>query len=94
VNENSAGLAREWLGEVLPLATLGRAGDDDDLRERRLIAVLRQSVGIDAVQPVGAQRAAASSVCGDTRKQLTGFTLLPTSARNDEAILWRVNQCG
>jgi hypothetical protein len=50
--EDPAGSAKERFGEVLPFTTLGRAGDDEDLRERRLIAVLRQAVGVDAVQPV------------------------------------------
>jgi hypothetical protein len=36
---------------VLPSTTLGRA-DDDDLRERRLTAVLRQATGLDSVRPV------------------------------------------
>jgi hypothetical protein len=52
VNEDSAGFAKERFGDVLPFTTPGPAGDDDDLRERRLIAVLRQSVGIDGVRPV------------------------------------------
>jgi len=35
----------------VPSTTLGRA-DDDELRENRLTAVLREAIGIEAVQPV------------------------------------------
>ena len=42
--EDSAGFAKERFGEVLLITTLGRAGDDDDPRERRLIAVLRHAL--------------------------------------------------
>lgn len=51
VNDEPDGVSMERSGEVQP-PTLGSVGDHDHLRERRLIAVLRQSLGIDGVLPV------------------------------------------
>jgi hypothetical protein len=49
--EDPADSAKERFPHLLPPTTLGRASDDD-LRERRLTAVLRQATGLDSVRPV------------------------------------------
>jgi hypothetical protein len=49
--DDPADFAAQRFQRVPPSTTLGRAGDDD-LRERRLTAVLRQAIGLDLVRPV------------------------------------------
>jgi hypothetical protein len=49
--DDPADFANGRFAHVLPVATLGRA-DDDDQRERRLTALLRNAIGIDAARPV------------------------------------------
>jgi hypothetical protein len=49
--EDLIAFTEEHFAHLLPLTTLGRAGEHDLRRERRLMAVLREATGIDDVGP-------------------------------------------
>ena len=49
--EDLIAFTEEHFPHLLPFTTLGRAGEHDLRRERRLMAVLREATGIDDVEP-------------------------------------------
>lgn len=49
--EDLIAFAEEHFAHLLPFTTLGRAGEHDLRRQRRLMALLRQATGIDGVEP-------------------------------------------
>ncbi len=49
--EDLTAFAEEHFAWLLPFTTLGRAGEHDLRRQRRLMALLRQATGIDKVEP-------------------------------------------
>ncbi len=49
--EDLIAFTEEHFAHLLPFTTLGRAGEHDLRRERRLMAVLREATGIDDVEP-------------------------------------------
>ena len=49
--EDLTAFAEEHFPHLLPFTTLGRAGDHDLRRQRRLMALLRQATGLDDVEP-------------------------------------------
>jgi len=49
--EDLSAFAEEHFARLLPFTTLGRAGEHDLRRQRRLMALLREATGIDDVEP-------------------------------------------
>ncbi|MCH9733366.1 MAG: hypothetical protein K0U78_02270 [Actinomycetia bacterium] len=84
--EDSAESAKERFTEALPVTTLGRAGDDDDSRERRLTTVLRQAIGVDEVRPV-ARPAIGGVVMLDAEIGTRSTQRLCLQQQGDNAIL-------
>ena len=49
--EDLVAFAEEHFAHLLPFTTLGRAGEHDLRRRRRLVALLREATGLDEVEP-------------------------------------------
>ena len=50
--EDLVAFTEEHFPHLLPFTTLGRAGEHDLRRQRRLVALLREATGLDEVEPV------------------------------------------